>query len=386
MISSSSFLEQAIGWSLGLLDQQALGWFLGLADYSFKLLQFLPTFPKFFSKGWGNTQAVLHKHDMLLQQVQQNGAAFLSSKIELEWDKDTVEKVAKGVTMQKASFESPCADLLPVETKRCQFDIVRPSHNNNNNNNNNTKHPPVYVFMLPATGEEGKRTRLQLAKYLAQQFGWSSVILTAPYYAARKPATQRLYFLNTVADFKLQTFAIAWEAAALATYFVKQQNALVCISGFSWGGAAAAAASAIALHAGIGHSMACVPYVGCSSLAVLVDGIFKDSVDYAAFSNTSSIRRELWRFLYTTQLTTFSERLPLTTPKAAVCVAITATHDKFIQQHYSHEMVKQLPTFVKKLTVRALAGGHMMAMFLRPWIHRDAILEAVKELIELNSK
>ena len=397
--------------SLSILAlQTTTGWFLGLMDSVFHLLRLLPFRPKFFREGWGrDLQAVYGKQEELLNDLQRNGGADCCLRAnKIEWEDPTL--MQGGVSLRKGTFRSPCADLLPPSSKYCQFYEVSPNsshqHETKQRNGDDRAHhhddddddePRVYVILLPATGEMGKRARLETAKYLATTHGWCSLIVTAPFYASRKPASQRLFFLDTVSDLQLQSLAVMFEAATLATHFLSSYaGSYVCISGFSWGGAMSACATTLALlGAGAGGDggsirdddrnlplqdrIACVPYVGSASPAVLVDGILEQSIDWNMLKGDG--REQLWREFYKTQLTTLSSRLPdAAVRKAALCHAVVATHDQFITQRYVDEFLVQLSTMSHQVSTQRLPGGHITAMLARPWVQRNAIVAAIKEL------
>lgn len=153
----------------------------------------------------------------------------------------------------------------------------------------NKDKPGVFIVMLPATGEVYLSTRLRMARRLAQKFGWSSIIMTAPYYGVRKPKSQTLFFIDSVKDVLLQSQAIVEESAALSLYLLKKKNkkgildSKVYFSGFSYGGAMASCASTFALATGgDGRRLACASYVGSASPVCLVDGVLESSIDWSA--------------------------------------------------------------------------------------------------------
>ena len=154
-------------------------WFLGLLDYGYNLLKVLGPFqPKFFEKGYGNTEAARRLQDEL---ASDKTKPFHIKKI--DWKDENTGY--NGITVQEGRFISPVKEHLPPESAEVQFFLVRPKSIPKNK-------PQVYVILLPATGETDTMARMITARQLASQHGWSTVIVTAPYYGVRKPKHQRL--------------------------------------------------------------------------------------------------------------------------------------------------------------------------------------------------
>ena len=110
--------------------------------------------------------------------------------------------------------------------------------------------PSAIVVLLPSTGEQGVSERLAEARALLARAAPSPLavlILTAPFYGARRPEGQRGHFCATVGDYQAQSAAITLEAAALlaAAHLFAPAARLVC-SGFSWGGAMSVGAALLA--------------------------------------------------------------------------------------------------------------------------------------------
>lgn len=358
---------------------ESTSWCLGLLDVSILLLRLMGRKrPKFFSEGWGDLLQQEEQQELLLKELAVDKAAARFN-VDIEWEETKNEPT---VTIRKGSFVSPLASVLPKESHYCHFSVVTPR--------NRTSASTTYIVMLPATGEVGSSARLRLAREFADEFGWSSCVVTAPYYGRRKPATQTLFLLNTVADLLMQGQVISQEAAILTRYFLMDPSAKVCITGFSFGAAMAAVGSSVALVAGCdGKRLACVPYIGSASPAVFGDGVLRTSVDWSALrgdtvATTEQLRGDLFDELYKTQLSIITEHIPKSNRIGVV--RITASHhDHFIRRRYSHELIDQMEALrpMIKLPVEWLPGGHVVAAVLRPIYHRKAIMEAVKALQEL---
>lgn len=190
-----------------------------------------------------------------------------------------------GVTTKEGTFTSPLAHVLPEEAKTAKFLFVRPS-----------KHatgwsdvPSAVIVQLPSTGDKGYGTRLALAEEMAVKRGWASIILMAPYYAARKPATQYGARVETVADYFFQSLAIMCESALLLEWaHQRYHHAKIAVTGYSWGGAMTGCGGLLATtllpHDVTTAKLAVIPCVGSCTPAVLVDGVMQNDVDWRALA------------------------------------------------------------------------------------------------------
>mmetsp|Transcript_22083 Transcript_22083/g.54656 ORF Transcript_22083/g.54656 Transcript_22083/m.54656 type:complete len:382 (+) Transcript_22083:125-1270(+) len=360
---------------------QALGWALGLLDYAFFLVKALlgKNRPKYFSKGWGDLKSVMEMQTNLLKECEERTSEISSFAGEqIDWEQPTREDA---VWIQHGKFISPCAALLPEESRFCMFSVVRPCSPKETNDSE------VYIMMLPATGEMGNSTRLIMAKSLAEKYGWSSVIITAPFYGRRRPRTQKLFFVDTVSNLLLQSLAIVQEAASLAIFFLsKSKSSTVCFSGFSWGGAMSSVSSAVALIAGAdGSRIACAPYVGSASPVCLVEGVVADAIDWNALRESKDdsydfLKKELYTELNKTQLSVISERRKKGCNGIAVVRAVCMRNDQVLRLRYVHEFLSQLKTLGSEaldVPVKWIPGGHAIAALLRPSYQQELISEAV---------
>lgn len=391
-------LEQTshwVSWSLGLLDQlfRLMNWVLGSSR------------PKFFSKGRGDLESCYQQRHGLLEDLANADKNGIPKKYRLEakditWTTQSQDAVAKTTNGQ---FLSPLAEFLPKESKMAQFLLVEPS--TPKNSATVEKDDRVFVIMLPATGEMGKGTRLSLARTLAKEYGWSSVILTAAYYGKRKPSGQTLFFLETVRDLFFQAPAIFQEGAMLVSYFQNehgktnpQQESLnnkVCVTGFSFGAAMAANACAVATRTGAdGKRLACAAYVGCASPIVLAEGILETSLDWDALrrSNDDKTREEeslstTQQWLHTEfnemQFTILTKNQSRNENPIAVVRGMSMKHDGFIPQRHAIDFQKQLLTATAPSSPPVwewLWGGHVLAALCRSVFHKQLVVDAVMEL------
>lgn len=350
-----------------------LGWLLGAFDLTFVVLNWiggsiLGWKTKFFSNGWGDLEAAESYQNSFLDDLENGKTDALDIGSKIKWG---AVKNETDATITEATFESPCADMLPPESKQAKFYLVTPTANKQN----------VYIVMLPATGEMGKSTRLKMARKLAKQYGWSSLIVTAPYYASRKPSNQKLFFMNTVSDLVNQANALSFEAAALTLYLLQQSSdSRVCLTGFSWGAAMCATSAATALLGGAdGNRLVCAPYVGSASPVCLADGVLASAIDWAALekvthSHSKEVRKDLYDEFNKTQLSMITKRLEDT--RIGCIRLVVSSDDRFLKPRYSQEFLVQLRG-LGTVHSEVIPGGHITAMAVRPWCHEKTIVEAV---------
>mmetsp|Transcript_19496 Transcript_19496/g.46216 ORF Transcript_19496/g.46216 Transcript_19496/m.46216 type:complete len:290 (+) Transcript_19496:259-1128(+) len=284
-------------------------------------------------------------------------------------------------------------DALPKESMYSKFLLVEPLKKDKEASKTNNGKPKVYVLMLPATGEMGASVRLNMAKTLAIEHGYSSVILTAPYYGERKPKNQTLFFLSSVRDILIQAQGIIEESAAVAVFLLKQSpNNTVLFTGFSFGAAMSSIACSFALKAGMdGSRLGAALYVGCASPCVLSDGVLEDGIAWEALrgrrggeeptaSNEShkTTRKVLFEELYKTQLENIK---PPEGNDAAIVQGNSMEHDHFIKVKYAREFEQQVQaTSQQDYQVEWLPGGHVFAALARPLLHKKLIVDTCSKI------
>ncbi|KAL3924879.1 MAG: hypothetical protein SGILL_000772 [Bacillariaceae sp.] len=395
-----------------------LSWILGLVDNVVVLLRFVngPKAPKFFKQGWDfeKMEKAFEAQDSLLQELSQPDGEYLSVKLDAD---DILWGDAQsngGVSMRSASFVSPLARLLPTESKNCHFLLVKPATTQKTSTN-------TYIVMLPATGEMGKRERLTMAKQLAIDKGWSSIIVTAPYYAKRKPSGQTRFFLPTVGDALVQSQAIVQEAASLIRYVLRKDDDdddgtntnipaspsnKVVVTGFSWGSAMSSLSATTALLAGVdGKRLACVAYVGCASPEIFCNGVIENGVDWSALLTTSDgakksamiqgvdcssletphiAQKAMRDILAQVQLRTFVSALIEKDPsnQLATVKMQCMYDDRIIPRVFSKEYLSQMQRLAEELNfqLRWMPGGHVFGAMLRPILKKRDIVEAVYKM------
>ena len=368
----------------------------------------------------------------------------------------------------------------------CSDDQSTRSDKNNKEDINTTARPSrtkplprVVVIMLPATGEVTNTARLWMAYSLARQHGYSSIVVTCPLYGVRKPADQTAFFIPTVEKIGYQAQGIMEEGASLACYFLAGAPGLplplsmescsgddthihenigqddrdngaaaaatvdvgnqfrVCLTGFSFGGAMASGATALAALGTRGmirpsmprpaSRLACAPYVGCGSPVVIADGIISGGVDWSAlslnqqnkpmlssssssWSSISSSNRtalhtqaELLTYFRDYDIRTFVDMLCVKNDNYVGAIRMVGTpHDAFINRYWAEFFANKLrPAVGPKGTVvgsgldttktqprngsfgmRWIPGGHVTAFLRKAYAQEAAIVEAVKSLEE----
>ena len=421
----------------------ALSWLLGLLDYAFLFLKILgPVQPKFFEGGYGDIEAARRHQSQSLVDLEVPGEdttnqhpkttrrRFKLTNDDLQWGPTT--RPSNGITIQEGRFRSPQADNLPPESAYAQFFLVKPdlevSTGSTQVPNDDTAktNKKVYILMLPATGETKIASRKNMARVLAKEHGWCSVIVTAPYYGDRKPKSQKLFFLHTVEDILMQALAVIQEAAALSEYFLEAQQSpqegscprRVCLTGFSFGAAMASIASNYALVAGVdGQRLGCAAYVGSASPCVLADGLLESGIQWKALkrphadsgsgSTVPSARQILFDELYQTQMDTFILMERGTDQKSKknsvvarnrknpirVIKGYNMHHDEFIRPKYARELEQQIQKCMKggeenqadsgdnSFQLQWLPGGHIFAALARPVLQKRLIVDTVHELL-----
>jgi len=344
---------------------EAWSWLLGALDFVcvpfvYTAKFFLGSFmPRFFRNGMGDLVQVQQANEFLLNLPKD------VDKLSIKIHEGPVEADTSGTILQKCTFRSPAARLMPPAAQTAQYYRVSPTRNAQ----------PIMVLLFPATGEQGKAERLWLARHLAVRYGWSSLLLTAPFYAGRKPTTQTLFFIDTVQEFLSQSAAIIQEAVALVLHYREYS---FCLSGFSWGGAMTMSTGMVCLLAGVEPSRLCLaPYVGGTSPSLLVDSLLTASIDWQALDCTRDALRKLLLDFHLQRLVSAVLQRGTRPP---VIVSRSTAHDHFI----TLSGARQLETQVSRLRgeTQWMTGGHIWAAMVRPWRQCTGIVHAVQEMVK----
>ena len=363
---------------------ELLGRALGLLDWVIYLARLQPTRfrAKFFSHGYGDPSRAIQENERIYETLRKSKSKVpdrLAIGDRITWGKPIP---SGNLLVTTAHFPSPLARFLPEESKNCRFYHVQPLEVN--------KRKPIVLILLPGTGETGKRERLRMARQLADERGISSVIVTAPLYAARKPQRQRAFFVRTVEEIMFQGTAIMTEASALACYFLElSPNHKICLSGFSWGAAMSAGAAMMTLSCQPdGKRLACVPFVGCGSPNIIADGVLESVVVWSSIQNTTNepyreTRDCLFRKLSELSFKELRELVVEQKKSLGALRLVTMTNDQFIGAHHSKvfsEDVLRVTSSATNIMATQLLGGHVVAAVVRPWYQKQAILEAIEAL------
>jgi hypothetical protein len=413
------------GMACKLLADLAAGqsWLLGQLDLLAYLVG-LVCRPRFLHDGWGDLNRP-QEEQLKLEQQMLDGSPGIDLDSMIEWELGHVKTLEEGILTCRGSFLSLVSTSLPDEVKWCSFLAVSPGGELWEVG----KEPQCVVIMLSATGEQSSFFRMKQALYLARTRGWSSLIVTAPFYAGRRPKGQVGHFLRTVEHILLQSLAAMSEAALLATWATKRfKRCSVCITGYSWGGAMAGIAGMMAVRWSERPSaIAAVPYVGCSSPAVLVDGIMSADICWEALRKGSAAGRYGALTLPTSEggeslevtrarllqcldsmrsplLEQFVLPVPLKGGSPSVLSApsvsvpsvprslgavhvVTCHHDLIITKKYSTQLTDSMSRCCSadRLTVQWCSGGHVLAFLRRQSIQVNAILSAVDRVSYANS-
>ncbi|KAJ1429858.1 hypothetical protein B484DRAFT_328748 [Ochromonadaceae sp. CCMP2298] len=382
---------------------KAISWWLGNLDLLVYLLQLVPNRPKFFADGWGDLNKP-HEEQLKLEQQMLDGSPSIDvGDSMIEWELGDVQTLdqSMGLLQCRGSFLSPVASSLPDVVKRCNFLAVSPGGTLWEAD----KEPKVVVIMLSATGEQSTFTRKRQALYLARSRGWSSIIVTAPFYASRRPAQQTAHYLRSVEHVLLQSLAAMAEGALLATWATKRWPCRVCVTGFSWGGAMAGCACMLALRwSERPSSIACVPYVGCSSPAVLVDGILSSDICWEALRRGSIAGRygtltlpasdggedqEVTRarllccldYMQSPNLEHFALFTKGVPRSLGAVHVVTSCDDLIITKKYADQLTASLTRCSENVMVQWCSGGHVVAFLRRQSVQVNAILTAVDRVL-----
>ena len=324
----------------------------------------------------------------------------------------------RAVVMREASARSPLAALLDGGAERMQLLYVaderaaRPWEGAASRGQLSaaaaaaasataTAAPPAGIaVVLPATGEQGYRDRLEVARTLISRAAQPTavLILMAPYYASRKPAGQRGHFSRTVGAYQAQSAAISMEAAALLAWaHAFAPRARLCATGFSWGAAMASGASmlaSLALPSGVAARQLCVaPYVGSASPVALLTGLLAMDVDFRALEaeGGGAARERLLAIFRRSNFRAFLDAMResaalASAPLVGAVSSVSMGSDAFVSQTEArqlHEMLADAAAQASQAArVRAVVhgGGHASAAARRGVWQVAAIEDALAML------
>ena len=253
--------------------------------------------------------------------------------------------------------------------------------------------------MLAATGETGRKPRLRMAKSLAQRHGYTCVIMSTPYYGRRKPAHQYSFYLETVSDMWRQYGAVVQETAAMAEYFLRQHvpndDCRVCITGFSAGACLALCAAWTCVTgyriADASNRVTVAAHATPASAAVFVSGSVRYLMDWQALRGDEPQESlETTRKLLQQELDLLSVRqavalggdsLDSGNPRLGSIQCTVFKHDCVSPPGEAQVLAEILPAMTTNdAALDWLAGGHVMAYWIRPQWQNRLIVRALASL------
>jgi hypothetical protein len=367
-----------------------LSWAVGKIDDLLHLHYLLgPLRPMFFNLGWGDYVNLENAKDHI-RAMMHNGPLIHGHAFKPKWEGFSVTE--DGIMTMQGTWKSPLWRFLPIESRVCRFKLIEPVRKT-------AKNDETLVISLPSTGEQVDFIRVWMAMKLARLNGWSSLIVTAPYYGHRKPASQTLHYINTVADYFLQIIGIVEETSLMVYYYLYQRHLYksICITGFSWGGGMAACSSALLACWGVDcDRIACVPYCGSATPTPLIGGSLDSSLDYdkLKISDEESIddvkKKLMTEFLtiHTQVMTEYygeeasKETSEKTLTKLGSVKVVSAKHDCIMRNCHTTELSDELQKIACQngSSLEWLPGGHFSAAMMRQRYQYDSIVNAVRAL------
>jgi len=338
----------------------------------------MPSSSKFFQKGYGD----LNKFEAVFSEVQSRGLLNPDSPPpapHVQWS-GPPERHGQ-ITVRPGSFPSPLQEHLPPTSQAATFELVQPVPQDKPPADDDLPLPASRVAIhFPTTGDQWYWYRRRVAKQLAQR-GVSSLILMFPLYGERRPKSQRMHLVETVADLATATVAASLEGAALCSWVARTfPDAQCCFTGTSMGGALATCAAVAA-----GRPVSCCPANSPMSAAALVLGVMRGRVDWAALKGGSARLQSEEEGKLASVLETISLARVLNhakrKPQLRSVVQIVAQDDKFISQDQSEQLHRALADIVpshRQVKLVKAGGGHVWGIFfLWDSVYCPAILECM---------
>ena len=375
-----------------------LSYVIGFFDYLYFPMRWFmgKNRPKFFRNGWGDNKKLEEAHGRF------KDLCFYpkEERLAIDWTTEKKKSVGSGKFVYVASgrFTSPLALQLPPEARVCHVERVSCTPvDAEQNQSTGTSGIERVAFFFPATGEQGRGGRVNLATDLAKNDGITSYIITAPFYQKRRPDGQKMHYVDNVADYILQSYAIVIEGVVLAKHVAKlhSENAPktplhLFFTGYSWGGAMSSlsgSASAFSLREDRNCSVAVIPYCGSATPAPVTDGILAGDIDWAALKEGNEVyeetRQRLLKYFAAVNLKSLAGD-GVTAHLDAVVMG-SAQHDIFVIPSYSDQLREQLSDFMvdkDAIVHQWLVGGHVWA-FLR---RKSAQLPLVRQAVVMLAK
>lgn len=350
----------AAGRACGLLDQA-----LGFAAHLKPLASH-----RFFASGWGD-----------LQQLQ-DARAFMD---------DFVLEYSHGVATPSVSFgpesplfgglgfrcrgefPSPLASYLPEESKLCDFELLMPKD----------RQPWACVVQFPGTADQSYLFRKVMLGLPLLREGVASVLITPPFYGARRPKHQTLHYISTVAEFSHQSAGLLLEAMQILDWLrEKFPHACLGSTGISWGGAMASCLGFL----GKKHDLAVVPCLPSADPEVLISGALRGEVALDRLAEEShgldaheseSLLRGLLCAMSTRELNEMVIPGPV---GRKVVLQVSAFYDTFVDKGSSQVNFRLLRDLDSKAQLRWVAGGHASSHVVARFLFTKSILTGLRRL------
>jgi len=213
------------------------------------------------------------------------------------------------------------------------------------------------------------------------QHGIGSLIMTVPYYGARRARGQSSSKLLTVADYQLQNLAVIFEGVALLRYLHSNYPWVpLCVTGISWGGAMAACIGVTSRM-----PLACVPCLGSTSPAVMVNGIINWQLDWPKLMEENAQTLEEAKSALEAEfrgitLSTLVETAP--PPEVRICsmVQVSARDDYFVLPSEGEDLYQSLSRACRMHSIRWVDGGHVSSFVRADSEFISAILAAFDDM------
>lgn len=355
----------------------------------------------FFSDGYGDLKTVFDIRKAYRQALQDGNVPFRLQENDIEWRELVVHE---NVTIQEGYFMSPLQHVLPPESQKCRFHLVKPRQESKNNRTDTatTPTPNVYVIMLASTGEAGKKSRLALARELARAHCYTSIIVTSPYYGHRKPANQSSFYLRTISDLWKQFGGTIQEAAALVDFYYRtDDDCRLCLTGFSAGGALAicTAWAAVAGYQLNGSRIGVAAYVAPASAGIYAMGALQNILDWSALRSDPNEPLEVTKQQVYENLDMLSVSSITGIDHATTSLSSTNCHgcrrlgsirfcagtrDSFSPSYYSRVLQEQLPSLVQNpahCVMEWHAFGHVYAGLARSRLQKQLVVDTIQPLL-----
>ncbi|GBG31630.1 Protein ABHD18 [Hondaea fermentalgiana] len=341
---------------------------------------------KFFEQGWGD--ADYEKDQTLLRIIEEDGTTNFPDIDHLEFADGT----APGDEVRICSFDSPCADWLPEETRKAYAMIVSPPEG---------VEIRGVLIQAAGTGEEGfSLRRKQVAEPLATE-GFVSIILQNTFYGRRRANDQTAFYIATVGRFLLQLPTTLIEFAKLAKYAkLTYPGVPIGLTGTSFGGSVAMSAfpSVVdefrALDKGTGTQ---TPIALCTFLPParsesLFESVFKRIMDFQAlvvdkdgYRTVEEATARLGEIFVPRELSRFFVLLGHHKPSQTAFTNVRALHDHYVRPSECQVGYETVLPFVASGRLVDVSGGHCSNILQTSKILPKAILETFEMLESLPS-